>query len=31
MLVKAGRPERAVEIFTELKSYDEAKRYSKYL
>lgn len=29
--MKAERPERAVEIFTELKNYDEAKRYSKYL
>lgn len=31
MLIKAERPERAVEIFTELKNYDEAKRYSKFM
>jgi hypothetical protein len=30
LLVKAGIPDRAVEIFTELKNYDEAKRFSKF-
>lgn len=27
LLVKAGMPDKAVQIFTNLKNYEEAKRY----
>jgi intraflagellar transport protein 122 len=30
LLVKAGMAEKAVELFTQLKNYDEAKKFSKF-
>jgi len=30
LLVKAGLPDKAVEIFTNLKNYEEAKRFTKF-
>jgi len=30
LLVKAGMPDKAVEMFKVLKNYDEAKRVSKF-